>query len=321
MRRSIFSLLLIFSFSPAYSQAYIFGQAHSPQISPNTSKSFDPLLNRSLLDSINDNDSRGLSGGSLINYSYVEPQNLDCYRWMSVYEFNRWQKDGLPILQMLSPEEYRHLERYRRNNKAIFCWTNPLGSIRGGFVEEYGDILVKIRLRADRVLYDRNTKKYYVGGSESLDLSAEQKKGVDSEVIYANYGDRLRRWWFQEIMIKDKRAIESWTFASEEMKTMLEANLEMLESDTSLPFGEFHFYVNWCYGKSLPEESKWSYFHVDARRYYCATYREIARNKIEKLKEFWRLNPQLIGKIYEIPAETNELPVDYTNFMSSPLNQ
>ncbi len=176
-----------------------------------------------------------------------------------------------------------------------------MGSLKGASLELYGDYLISIRLRQDRVLFNRNDNLYQSNEVPEDQIPTRFKRGVDSEVVYGSYDVYPYGSWFQEIMIKEPEAIESWSFDNEEMREVLQRELAEVLSTFNLPFEQYHFFNNRCVGESGPEYLGNAGWRKDRRLHYCAEYRALAQRRWDKLQKFWQENPHLKNLNFENP--------------------
>lgn len=231
--------------------------------------------------------------------SFIEGKEnfKSCYRWMGKKEYKKWTDDSAPVIHDMSPREALHLNRYnsREKGKTFYCWLYPLGSLRGGLVENYGKKLLKINFVEDRVLFNRNTRKYSTLALSEAEIPETFKQDVDSEVVYANYRGKSGSLWFQEIMVKDASAVESFESIDRDLLQKLERELGQILSFANLPFRHFHFFYNRCMGKPNPEHRKWH--STSERNYACQSYRDYAVEVVEELSESLENDP-LAGRIW-----------------------
>ncbi|MGE3608630.1 MAG: hypothetical protein AB7I27_03500 [Bacteriovoracaceae bacterium] len=208
------------------------------------------------------------------SHSYLNLNLSSCYRWMSEKEAKKWLK-GDPKFGLIP--FYDQLQRGRENPHGIYCWTHPAGSVAGNlgkwpFEEVYGKYLVRIDFKKDVVIFDRVTNKYYQKGQE-LTRPHLSKKEMDTEISYANYTQDGSEF-MQEIIIKDIRAIHSYTFNDHDLRAFFEKDYENFFS-ASLKKEDIHFLKNYCPLKITK---------------FCARYIEILNERKKHLHHLWGNN-------------------------------
>lgn len=217
------------------------------------------------------------------------PQMKSCYRWMSWVEQRNWTKKGVPYMgRLINSQNFR---RYVSNERGIYCFQNPVGSMKGGPGEVYGSYLVRIDLVPDAIFYERGSQAYYQNGELIMDLPDSKKLGIDSEIFYGNYN--INHYdWMQEYIIKDLSVIKGFTFNDPELRKELKKYYEKFR-EGNLAHHEYHMYGNWClkdfdYGDNI--EKKWS----------CEAYVDLAKDNVESMLSRWRKN-KLPQKYYNNP--------------------
>jgi hypothetical protein len=253
-------------------------------------------------------NTRGLfQNGKLDVSSFMDPDNRKCYRWVSEFELKKWLGKKMPFFQTMGPGESQHLERFRSNPRVIWCWSSPMGTLRGGNIEYYGDYLLEITLSEDRVLYDRNLNTYDAGPVPQDQIPEKMRKGVDSEVVYGNYSGKFNGNWFQEIMIKDAAPIVSWRLGGADIKELLRSELEEVLSDQNLPWQRYHFYYNYCSVPTGHEDLSNAGYRRNSQIHACATYRELAKARWQGLLKFWADHPEYETTVFENPKRRKAL--------------
>jgi hypothetical protein len=209
-----------------------------------------------------------------------------CYRWMGKGAYKTWFGKKKPLFTPVYNDS-TWLGRGGKKAKGIYCWTSPAASIRGGSSEFYGQYLMRIDLKPDTVIFDRNKGTYHRADGQLLPIDASEMKGVDSDVFYANY-EHNGGAWFQEYIIKSEDAIVGWTFGDEKLQTDFEESYQRRIS-FSEPFTSHHFYFNYCPFVTTPEDAdSVRDFHRDNKRYECERYRaELEEIKIFLETEVW----------------------------------
>ncbi len=183
--------------------------------------------------------------------SWIQPDLLKCYRWVSKWERDHWKTGdiyflGAPLKDVLGREGDR--------SKVTYCWSNPVTARIGGRNEVYGDYLLRIDLVSDRVLYDRNEGIYYIGNNgvgvtpeSAQDSDATPwKRGVSSEVVYSNYCGYSQSQcmpWFQEYLLRSKSVVLSFTLGDADLKKEFYFELDQLKAGLT-SFEAFHFFFN-----------------------------------------------------------------------------
>lgn len=204
--------------------------------------------------------------------SYIKKNIKSCYRWIGSEEFKTWDS-GTPHFQQLSNDM---LKRDGNNPNLIYCWSNTVGAMMGGYGEYYGGILVRIDFVDDAILYDRNQNRYYNIQDENTIIPENKKLGVDSEIIYAHY-DR----WFQEYIIKSSEAIKGWSFGDDQLQQTFFQEMSKLEN-YQLEYTDMHFFNAYCSKQAMSS-------NADLKE-YCDKYSQIASDHKYDLSKYWRNN-------------------------------
>ena len=225
----------------------------------------------------------------LATASYINQNLKSCYRWLSSAEKIQWLKSGLPYLGPIKEGDSVHLGRGGKLNKGIYCWSNPVGAIRGGSSEKYGEELVRIDFVEDAVIWDRNINVYYSINNSFIPKSAQ--KGVDTEIFYANYKTNLGSRWFQEYIIKNPNVIKGFSFSDQKLRESF--NLwynDLMSGFVSLEDTHFYF-SSYCPFKSQESDGDWDVFQKNSNRWYCYQTRQFAQANKDHLEKLWENDP------------------------------
>ncbi len=219
-----------------------------------------------------------LNPSYLPHYSYMDTNLKSCYRWVTDKEKKKWKKR--PYLPKVSKEMANYLSRVGKNKKISFCWSNPITAVKGGINESYGKNLMRIDLADDYILYDRNLNKYYQYGKE-IEPTSHQRKGVDSQVVYALYrlfgGER-----FQEYAIRSTAGVKSWSFDDPALVGTWKNLFSIYQNDREqLRYEKWHFLKYTCPSKRYDYDSSF-------QRKYCKKYDREVLLKNSYLQTIWK---------------------------------
>jgi hypothetical protein len=238
------------------------------------------------------------SSMSILNY---RKQIKSCYRWVEKTEFETYWMNSKIHWNKIGDNGF--LNRGRNNSsRIIFCWQNSFGGIRGGLNEEYGSYLVRIDLVDNVTTFDRNTQlNYDINGKVIEPTWDEKRRGVDNELVYANYKSGTASW-FQEYMIKEEDVIYGWTVNDQDLKDQLRHEVEEFASDYSYFFEEMHFFW-WTsayagYDPSWPQSGKPFYSN------------ELKKN-LSNMEAVWRDRPETFYQVN--PMRRSERGQIYSN--------
>ena len=222
----------------------------------------------------------------LMPTSHVKTNLRVCYRWMSKREMNAWISKETPQPFAIFEAGRNHLDRGGKIQSGIYCWHHPTGAMRGGPGEYYGDYIARIEFIDDVVIFDRNLRTYSTGNGSSV--PEDMKLEIDSEVFYANYKTKDFRFpWFQEYIIKNPKAVKSFSFSGEILKAEVRQGFKEL-MDGTLSWENTHMYgTEYCPFLTTEADGSWITFQTDSRRYYCQDTRQNAKEVIEGLESFW----------------------------------
>lgn len=198
-----------------------------------------------------------------------------CYRWISKKEMKSWKNGNMEFGLSFNDKLDRD-----GNTPITYCWENTVGAIIGGIGEVYGDYLLRFDFVEDAILFDRSTGLYRkLNGSTNI--PTEMKLGINTEIVYANYKtDGLI--YFQEYLIRNPRAIKSWSLGDATLKRSFKEELVKIRSNR-LSLEEYHFYRN----KFIFPTSSFRKF-ANGAPYYLERL-----NKLEKtMDKFWANNSE-----------------------------